>query len=489
MGLFNWKKSEDATAKEAGAQSWEGAGFSAEKAAKFFEHAKVKHDTSQYEYAMQLWLKGLRFDPMSVPAVEGFFSSAASFLSGDNPKISKETIKEFSGKGNVEKYVAALLRWGSNPSDAEAGISATVAAAEMSLGEPGRWLGKRALNLALRDKKTKKSQLEQMMRALSKVEAFDLAVMAGDAAVRLDPSDAKLAVEVRNMSAQATMSKGGYGKTGEDGGFRDNLKNAEHQRRLEEEARISKTGETVERLLEVARREYEAHPSDRPTINNYVKRLMERGTPDDETAAAGVLSRAFEETKEFRFRQLAGDIRLRQAKRKVRELLEASPTDAAAVDRAKSELAAMELGEFEARVAAYPTDLILKFELGKRYFDAGRFEDAVGMFQDAKSDAKNRAAVLGYLGASFRAMGWFDEAVETYRQAIEIPGAEESLNMDLRYGLLCALQDRGEEQKDLGNAEEAYKLASSIAIQQINFKDIRVRREQIKGLMARLKGG
>jgi hypothetical protein len=43
------------------------------------------------------------------------------------------------------------------------------------------------------------------------------------------------------------------------------------------------------------------------------------------------------------------------------------------------------------------------------------------------------------------------------------------------------------DQNDLANAEEAYKIASSIAIQNISYRDIRARREEIKQLAAKLK--
>jgi hypothetical protein len=52
-----------------------------------------------------------------------------------------------------------------------------------------------------------------------------------------------------------------------------------------------------------------------------------------------------------------------------------------------------------------------------------------------------------------------------------------------------SLLSRAEDQSDLANAEEAYKIASSIAIQNISYKDIRTRREELKALVSRLKQG
>ena len=61
--------------------------------------------------------------------------------------------------------------------------------------------------------------------------------------------------------------------------------------------------------------------------------------------------------------------------------------------------------------------------------------------------------------------------------------------IDLKYGLMCSLQKRAEEMKDLPSAEEALKLAGQIVMQQVGYKDIRIRRDQTKALVLKLKGG
>src|SRR5262249_51805086 len=152
-------------------------------------------------------------------------------------------------------------------------------------------------------------------------------------------------------------------------------------------------------LVEAAKTDYLSRPTDRPAIKKYAERLLERGRPEDQDAAYTVLMKAFQETQEFRFRQAAGDIRLRQFRQKLeslRKAAEANSTDAEAKeahDAARSEYAQLEIVEYKVRVENYPTDLILKFELGKRYFDQKQYEDAIGLFQEAKADAKNRAKV------------------------------------------------------------------------------------------------
>ena len=139
-------------------------------------------------------------------------------------------------------------------------------------------------------------------------------------------------------------------------------------------------------------------------------------------------------------------------------------------------------------VAAYPTDLSKKYELGKAYFALARYEDAIGMFQEAQNDVKRRTEVLGYLGKCFQNIGWQDAAIDTYRKALDSrPEMEDETTMELRYGLMSALQAHAGEQRDIEAADEAYKLASTIAMQNFNYRDIRERRVAAKALLDELK--
>ena len=135
-----------------------------------------------------------------------------------------------------------------------------------------------------------------------------------------------------------------------------------------------------------------------------------------------------------------------------------------------------------------PTDSQIKFELGRRHFELGNYDQAIEQFQQAQGAPGIAVRVLNYLGQSFVHMGWLDEAVESFRGGLERVDSETSdLGMKLRYGLMDALDRRSRDQSDLASAEEAFKIASSIAIQQINFKDIRERRTSLQDFIKGLK--
>ncbi|MEX2219241.1 MAG: hypothetical protein WD749_10840 [Phycisphaerales bacterium] len=468
---------------------------SPDKAAHFFNHAKTAHETANYEYAMTLWLGGLRQDPTSMRGLEAFFESCKYFLA-EEKKLSKEARKSFEGREDIERYLNALLEWGTDPFDAASAVKAAEYASKLGLLEPTYWIGERALGAIAREKKPSKSLFKKMIEHFVKVGAYDKAVEAGNAAVRLDPTDGQLAAEIRNLSAQATMAKGGYDQTGQAGGFRQNIRDLDKQRRLEEGERIVKTEEALDRLVTEAEADYRSRSEDPAAISVYAKRLMERGRPEDEKRAREVLKKAFEVTKQVRFREMEGTLRLRLAARKLakyREDAQAAPHNPKLAElhrQAQAQYAQMEIDEYKLRVEAYPTDLGLKFELGKRYFEHGDAEKAIELFQVSQDDAKHRVESLKYLGQAFQRINWIDESIQTFRQALDVHKVPtDDTGMELRYGLLVSLQAKAEAERDQSIAEEADKLASTIAIQQIGYKDVRARRDAIKKLIAELKKG
>lgn len=468
-----------------------------EKANRFFEHARSMQERTSYEYAMVLWLKGLRMDPTSMTGLESFCEASLLFRN-QNPKAkgpTKQQSKEFSGKGPLERYLAGLLEWGAKGFEWQAGLRAMEAAVKLELDEPAYFIGCRVLALTANDPKAKKEHYVRLMELFASCGGHDKATEAGERAIRLDPSDGKLEAQVKNMSAMATMARSGFDKTGESGGFRRNIRDSSKQQELEEEERIVKTDVVQDRIVEKAKVDYESRPKDIHAIQKLAKSLVERGKPGDEEQAFKILMKGYKDTDSYRFRQMAGDIKMRAGRRKLNKLRKAAeenPQDEAIqqkYEQAMAKILETEMEEYTDRAKAMPTDSQIKYELGRRHFELGNYDEAIAQFQQAKGAPGIAVKVLNYLGQSFIQMGWLDEAVESFRSGLEKVESETSeTGMELRYGLMDALDRKAREHDDLSAAEEAFKIASSIAIEQINFRDIRDRRaslqEFIKGLKA-----
>ncbi len=494
MAIFPWKKSDGKDGSPASSAE-PAVEFSPEKAEKFFQHARAMFEASNYEYSAQLWLGGLRLDPSNLPALQGFFNAIGRFMEEGAGKktVSKEIVKAFSGKADVDRYLLSLLEWGQKPTDAAMAVKASELASKLTLKDPTLWITERALGLAMREKKVSKAALLKCSEAFGKAGAFDKALTAAEQALKQDPTDGDLAAKIRGLAAQSTMAKGGFDRTGQEGGFRANIRDATKQRQLEEADRIVKTEETQDRLIADAEAEFAARPGDLPTIEKLAKRLLERGKAADEERAHQIYTKAFAETTQFRFRELAGEIRIRQSRRKLSELKQMldKSQDSEMLQRmhgqAEQEHLELELGEHKLRVDNYPSDLSRRFELGKRYFNAGKHSEAIEQFQESQHDPRNRAASQVMLGQSFQAIGWTEEAIDTFRHAADIKDLMPDVLMEIRYHLMVALQTRADADGDVAAAEEADRLASGIARQQMTYKDIKTRREAIKALLQRLR--
>lgn len=470
--------------------------FNPKKAEAFFKHARTVHDSENYEYAMQLWLNGIRRDPGNMESLKAYLRSAEVY-SVENPKkgVSKSTKSAIASKGDIGKYINALLDFGLRRMDVSTAIKAAQAAGKLQLTEPTQLIGEHALTLAQNDPKAKKDMFVKLLDAFDAANVFQLAAIAGDLACRMDPTDGALQVRVRNMLAASTISGGGYDNE-EEGGFRKNIRDADKQLELEQQDSIAKTSGTKDQIVERAAQDYKARPEDLAVITAYAKALLERGKNADELNAISLYSNAYKASGQFRYRQLAGEVQMRRGQRMLNKLqakIQADPTN----EQLKAQFAdgnekfiKLQMKELALQVENYPTDLGLKYRLGKILYQTGQYNEAIEQFQLAQNEPKLKREVLGLMGNSFMQLGgWEDAAIQTFRQALNGKMEDDTeVGMDLRYSLMLALTHKAEKDSDLEAATEADKLAASLAIQQFNYRDVRDRREQIKALITKLKG-
>ncbi|MFK7760367.1 MAG: hypothetical protein AB8C13_10535, partial [Phycisphaerales bacterium] len=197
MAMFGKKKKvdEESTVSDSVAPDT----FDPKKAKAFFAHARTAHDSGSYEYAMQCWLNGLRRDPSNMEAFDAYLISSEMYRV-ENPKkgVSKETKSAISAKGDIGKYISALLDLGLKPRDCSIAIKAAQSAGKLGLTDPTRAIGENALVLAQNDPKQKKEMFVKLLDAFDNAKVYDLAAISGEMACRLDRSDGDLEVRVRN---------------------------------------------------------------------------------------------------------------------------------------------------------------------------------------------------------------------------------------------------------------------------------------------------
>jgi len=296
------------------------------------------------------------------------------------------------------------------------------------------------------------------------VDAYQMGVAVLKSWTRKFARDDTAENAMRSLSTKLTILKGKYQ---DSDSYRDSLSDADEQRDRHDKDRSVQSDERVDELVVRAEEDYRANPNVPAKLKNLVEMMCRRERSEDETKAIGLLVNEYRRTEDYRWKQMADDIRMKQLGREVREAAKGSNPDA--VKEAKVAQLRYELTVYKDRVSRYPTDLRLKFELGVRYFNAGRFDDAIPLFQSARADPKNRAACGMYLGRCFFRKGYYSQGIATLEEAVQqYEFTDDDLAKTMRYWLGRCQEEMG----DLGSARKTY---GELLQFDYNYRDVRAR--------------
>ncbi len=473
------------------------------KARRFFEHGQAMADARNYDYAIDCYVNGLRHAPDSLDKHEALRDVALRRKVGGGKPVGMFEAMKGSGKGTVDKFAHALMLWSKAPLDVDLAIGVMEACAmlqplspNLQMTEVIHWVASTFLEKGEvdKDKKPTKKTYLKARDVLAAVDDFQLAILACKFALNFSPEDANLLMELKDLEAELTMATAGYNESvKKEGGFRNVVRDMDKQSDLAASEQISKTESVIDALLAKRRAEFEEAPEDQARLARLVETLLQKGTTESENEAIKHLRDALEQTGQYRYKVRIGDILMRQMNKQLREFkaqLDAKPDDAEVrrnyTDLAKRKLQ-FELEEYTDRVKNYPTDMGMRFELGKRLYMVKRYDDAIAAFQEAQADAKVRIGSMQFLGMCYLAKGWFEEATGTLRKAIEMyQFTDDRLALDMRYLLMDALENAARKDRSLEQAREAQQIASQIVQTSITYRDIRDRMEKLKKLVGEL---
>lgn len=471
------------------------------KARRFFEHAQTVADARNYDYAVDCYINGLRHDPDNMSKHEALREvSLKRKVSGGKPAGFGEKMKS-GGSNAVDKMLHAERLLAMEPLSVKLmrdvmkhAVKADEDNEDLTLGEVAYWIGSMLIERNAQEKKPDKGLFVEARDLFARIGAFDKAVEACKLAVQYDPSDTDLLAALKDLEAERTMDAGSYG-SGKEGGSMSAVRDADQQRALEQQDQIHKTSSVKDEIIARAREAYDEDPEDLDRLAKLVDALIAKEENESEREAIELLKKAWEETGQYRYKVRMGDIQMKQINRYLRQLRQQITDDPdndtlkEKFEETRRKQLSFELGEFEQRVKNYPTDMGLRFELGKRLFMAKQFDEAIGAFQQAKADPKHRAQSHVFLGSCYLQKGWFDEAIDTLNQGIEghqIP--DDRLALELRYLLMDALEKVARKNEDLDKAQEAQRVASNIIQTNINYRDIKQRMDGLRQWIDELKG-
>jgi len=304
------------------------------------------------------------------------------------------------------------------------------------------------------------------------IEALDRAVTALSRLQALKPQDLSISTELRDVAGKLTILKGQYSSAES---FKDSIQDSQTQAELHDKDRIVQSDQRMDELIARAKERYDAEPTSQPAISALVDLLCRRENEEEETRAIGILVKAYQGTNEYRYKMRADDIHIRQLNRRARQI--ASPGDAEAAKKHYRHQLKFELAVFKERTHQYPTDMRIRYQYGQRLFKAGRFDEAIPVLQEARSDPKTRYQCALYIGRCFFQKGYAAQAAETFREAIdtyEMPNDE--MGRELHYWL-------GRSYESEGRLDDALKTYGQIIQWAYNYRDgdVRKRIDRLRG--------
>jgi tetratricopeptide (TPR) repeat protein len=447
------------------------------KARTFFDHGAAVAGTGNYDYGIEMYLQGLALDPENIEAHQALRDVAMKrTASGGRSKGMFNALKLRTTKDEKQNMLNRERLLAFEPGNLDHMAGMMQAAAKAGFRETVLWIGPILLrgNLEGADDFNKYMVLKNVYQQMQR---WDKATEACQQAVRLRPMDMDLATELKNLGARQTMKAGNY----EQGGsFRDSIRDREGQEKLQRQDADVRSEDQMSRIIRDAEAEWRAEPEEAGKIMKLVEAWRKTETPEYENKAIDLLQQTFDRTKQFRFRLQIGEIKIRQMSRLERSLRgqwKANPKDPALAKDYREMLKdkyELELAEFQLAAQNYPTEMRYRYEAALRLFELGRYDQAIPALQEARRDPKYRHDAATFLGRSFLAAGFADEAADTLKHVIEeYPLKNDSKHTEMTYWYGRALEDK----KDIAAAVKSY---STVAQADFNYRDVQVRIKRLR---------
>jgi tetratricopeptide (TPR) repeat protein len=451
------------------------------KAAQWFQRARELGDKRQFDYAIEYYVHGLEFWPDAVEeACKPLHACAVARrqFGGKKPGLKDTMKRSMSDKEPKQAFMNAMWLFGHEPDNLSYMEGAVRSAIRLRADDAAHWAAGVYVKALKESPKAGSKQFMQLTQQLDElgdrsagrgeaglaISVYQLCVDALNAYRQRVARDQAVEEALRDTSSKLTILKGKY-KDGDS--YRDSIADLDEQRDIHDEQRSVQSDVRLDELIAKAYREYEQQPDDQRLVKNVVELLCRREREDEEMRAITILVNEYKRTGVYRWKHLADDTRMKQLSRKTREL-ERQGHETAVKEHQVTQLR-FELSVFKERVDRYPTDNRIKFEFGLRNFRAGRFDDAIPLFQAARSDPKNRASCGFYLGRCFFRKGFQSEAIATLEEAI---ANHELQNDELAKSMLYWL---GRAQEASGRQSEARNSYGKLMQLDYNYKDVRAR--------------
>jgi len=450
-----------------------------EKALAFFAKADSLASTGNYDYAIEMYLEGIKSAPDALEKGHLPLRQLAlrrQVKGGKKPSM-MEKVKRMRSKDHVEQLVNAQYLFSKDPDNISYAESTLKACMAGGYDKTAKWMADIVFGANKALVKPSFHTYVLLKDSYSKIGAFERALVACQMASNLKPGDGEIADELKRLSAEVTVSKGKYDQAGD---FRKSIKNREAQEKLQAQAGVVKSDNYRVAAVKNAKADMQKDPDLPKYIFNLATALMDTQEDESEKEAILLLEKACRDSHDFSFQKRAGEFKMRFLRRKTRKAksaFEESDNDP------KLKSAMMQLGEllkkaelmhYKDCVDNYPTDLAAKYEYGVRLVKNKRFDEAIPFLQDSQRDPRHKIPAMDKIGVCFFAKDWFSDAIDIFNRAIEqYEIKDDAIAKELRYNLGRSYQKKGENEK-------ALDIFRKIAQLDFGYKDVHQRVDELR---------
>ncbi len=291
------------------------------------------------------------------------------------------------------------------------------------------------------------------------------------------PDDREADTKLRNLTAIKAMTDGKYHTaTGKDTTYRESLKDKEEAEDLEQEHRIIRTEDDLQRAIERVTKDVR----DNPNQKRYIIQLGDLYAKAMNFAKARELYQQARELDQmdFSIAERLGDLQIDEYTEKERTLAQKiadDPNDAAAkaaLEALHKEKFEYSVNEYKRQVGVRPTDAALRAKLGDLLFNAKMYEQAASEYQKAATDPRVRRRCKKLFGLCLFNTGKYQLAISQFEQASEGSSTATRETREILYYMALTYEK-------LGNLDRSEETLRKIFDADMSYKDVQKRLDDI----------
>ncbi|MBP8300036.1 MAG: tetratricopeptide repeat protein [Planctomycetes bacterium] len=291
------------------------------------------------------------------------------------------------------------------------------------------------------------------------------ALVMYEQALKIDPRDQESLKARKDLAAEGALRSSNIENAQSS---RELIKDKEQQRQLERQERLQLSPEEIEAELEELENKLQSAPDDQKLLRRTAKL---REMAKDLSGALDLLERLLQrQPMDLELQELTGDLRIRLQEQMVEKAQKRG--DEAATARARKALAELRVAESRRRVERNPADFGARFQLGSSLLESGDTDNAIAELQQAVKDPRKKTEAMFLMGRAFLQKNLPELALGQFDKAMQAAGT----------GVLAkeALYEMGQIAMQLGKREDALRHFTRILEQDIGFRDVAQKVEQMK---------